>query len=125
MKLSGNCYLKNKRDKLDYLIEFTHLNGEQVSYLKEIGRKGKPVKINIEIEESILADDEKEFLETVIRPFRNRIISIQKRDWNMQYECLHFYVIGEPTSACIIFANETVYKGMKLYREYSLQELEL
>lgn len=123
MIISGKCYIKNQCDNLDYLIEFTHLNGEQVSYLKELGRKNKPVKIKIEIEKSILDDNEKEILERVIRPFKNRIISIQKRKWNMQYECLHFYVIGEPTSAFIAFANETFYKGMKLYRKYTLQEL--
>ena len=125
MIISGKCYLKNQCDNLDYLIEFTHLNGEQVSYLKELGRKNKPVKIKIEIEKSILDDNEKEILERIIRPFRNRIISIQKRNWNMQYECSHFSVIGKPTSAFIVFANETLYKDMKLYRKYTLQELGL
>lgn len=130
MKISEKCYLKNKRDNLDYLIEFTHLNGEQVSYLKEIGRKGKPVKINIEIEEKILDDDEERYLKSVVRPFGDKVIYIKKQKLfsNTCYiEILIESSIGHNSERIDLpcFLEKTMYKGMELNKEYTLKELGL
>ena len=123
MKLLGEIILFHKNDKLRYSIDLPNLNSEQVSRLKELGRKKKPAKIDIEIEEPILDDIEKRYLNGVISSFKNRIVSIQKRQWNREKEYLCFDMkYGEPSWELPIFKENTMYKGMELNKK---EELEL
>ena len=129
MKLSGNCYLKNQCGNLDYLIEFTNLNGEQVSLLKKIGREGKKLKINLEIEESILDDAERRYLIDIIRPFEQEKILIMKHRSSLcNYEQItidiRFVGFGQIINLPP-FPKNTMYKGMKLNEKYTLKELGL
>lgn len=73
-----------------------------------------------EYKEPILTDKEKEYLSAVIRPFRNQIVSI----------CKHYYVSEEEltingTMRFPSFKTGTMYKGMQINKEYSLEELGL
>lgn len=76
------------------------------------------------VEKEILDDVEKEYLSAVIKPFKGKVKYIRK------YDCPigEFIEIGISNDAAITFPNfkkGTMYKGMELNREYSLEELGL
>ena len=79
-----------------------------------------------EEKKEILDETEKEYLKTVIKPFKNKVKSICKfqgfrRD--TEYLTIYFednYNIGFPD-----FKIGTMYKGMKRDKEYTLKELGL
>ena len=72
----------------------------------------------------ILDKKEKEYLSAVIRPWRDRVKSIIKLQYNKEEEFIGFnirsrYIVFPP------FKADTMYKGMELAREYTLEELGL
>lgn len=75
-------------------------------------------------EEPILDDKEKEYLSAVIKPFRDRINFIRKYEYFEEDHIIIWYdnisEIKLPT-----FKKGTRYKGMKLNKEYTLEELGL
>ena len=78
----------------------------------------------------ILNDAEKEYLGNIIKPFRDRVISIRKIE-DPGEECLIIYVeyfkdksIGE-TFMLPSFEMKTMYKGMELGKRYTPEELGL
>lgn len=84
----------------------------------------------IKLQKPILNDDEKEYLGNIIKPFRDRVISIRKIE-DPGEECLIIYVehfkdksIGE-TFMLPSFEMKTMYKGMELGKRYTLEELGL
>ena len=83
-----------------------------------------------EIRKSILAKKEKEYLSAVIKPFRDRIIYIKKRETHQDEYIRVFlnYYAGEGEDEVILlpsFKKGTMYKGMEIEEEYTLEELEL
>ena len=73
----------------------------------------------------ILTDKEKAYLSAVIKPFRNKVECIVKHMVSTKKE---FLIIGLYNDADIMlpsFIKETMYKGMKLGKEYTLKELGL
>lgn len=99
----------SNRDKVNYLKE----------QLKELIKESKK-----EENKPILDDVEKEYLRAVIRPFRNKIVSISKEDCCNE-DC--FINIELENDALIFpyFKKETMYKGMELEKQYTLKELGL
>lgn len=79
---------------------------------------------------SVLDEAEKRYLTNIIKPFRDRIISIGKYRHN-QDEYIGMYVnyyVETGDSEMIklpVFKEGTMYKGMKVNREYTLEELGL
>lgn len=76
-------------------------------------------------EEPILDDKEKEYLSAVIKPYK--VSGIKKRQVDNE-EHIYIYVIGKYYTDVIIlpyFKKGTMYKGMKLNKEYTLEELGL
>lgn len=83
------------------------------------------------VKKSILTEDEREYLINVIKPFRNKVISITKLDSEEMngYE----YICIEHREVCNVryyitlpcFKNGSMYKGMEVDKEYSLEELGL
>lgn len=78
----------------------------------------------------ILDDVEKEYLSNVIKPFRNRIICIIKNkclpDEYLRIHLKHY--TGKDANEIIYlpyFKNGSMYKGMEINKEYTLEELEL
>lgn len=74
------------------------------------------------VENEILDEEEKEYLSAVIRPFKDRIEFISKSRMFDDYIC-----IGLNDEAIILpyFKKGTMYKGMELYKKYTLKELGL
>ena len=83
-----------------------------------------------EIHKSILTKKEKEYLSAVIKPFRDRILYIKKREVN-QDEYIRVvlkYYASEVDDEVILlpsFKKGTMYKGIETEEEYTLEELEL
>lgn len=76
------------------------------------------------VEKEILDDAEKEYLSAVIKPFRNKIVSISKEKC-----CNEGYFINVELENDVLifpdFKNETMYEGMELEKQYTLKELGL
>ena len=83
------------------------------------------------IKKPILGEVEKEYLSNIIKPFRNKVISIAKLDSEemngYEYICIeHLEVCSDRD--CInlpCFKKGTIYKGMEVDKEYTLEELGL
>ena len=86
----------------------------------------------ISYEEDILDEKEKEYLKAVIKPFRNRVKTIE-RIKNKEWErIVVFYKDYDDTRDHVrsymslpMFEAGTMYKGMELNKEYTLEELGL
>lgn len=74
--------------------------------------------------EEILDDAEKEYLSAVIKPFRNRVEYI-KKNYYVEYEYISIYIKNECNMCFPNFKKGTMYKRMKINKEYSLKELGL
>ena len=89
--------------------------GELLNGLDEI------VKLH-EQQKSILDKEEKEYLSAVIKPFRDRVSSISK-DGPLEY--IDISLDDDDFAILPNFEEGTMYKGMKLGKKYTLEELEL
>ena len=80
---------------------------------------------NSKYKESILDKVEKRYLRGVIRPFRNMVVFIKKTCNCVGFQWIEIAVEGNKTIALPGFENDEMYKGMKLEKEYTLEELGL
>lgn len=83
-----------------------------------------------EYEEPILGEAEKEYLSSVINPFKEKVEYIKKVPYYTNYEFIRIrvgYIRGEIYKYELInlppFEENKMYKGMELCEEYSLKEL--
>jgi hypothetical protein len=72
----------------------------------------------------ILDKEEKEYLSTVIKPFKNKIRDIFKI-YDPELEYIAIRIKGERDIVFPSFKPGTMYKGMKSNKPYMLEELEL
>ena len=85
------------------------------------------------IKNPILDDVEKEYLSNIIKPFRNQVFNICKHNiicCEYEYEQIKIQVKdgidnGYTTISLPIFKKDTMYKGMKAGKAYSLEDLGL
>lgn len=82
------------------------------------------VKNGYIIEKEILDCVEKEYLENIIKPFKNKVEDIIKHS-NGSVEYISIHIKEEPSMLFPYFKQNTMYKGMETGREYSLEELGL
>ena len=114
--------------KKDGLVFWTEEGQEWIgSQLIEDLLAGK-LKI-VKLPKPILSDSEKSYLSSVIEPFKDRVMYINKAKTSRgAYIAIHLnlYTGGLPDIAMLPeFEEETMYKGMELGREYTLEELGL
>ena len=82
------------------------------------------VKPKVEVLDKV----EKKYLNAVIAPFRSKVVFIKKEVDSLDYEYLSIKINDIWFEHIISFPNfeaGTMYKGMKLKKEYTLEELEL
>lgn len=86
----------------------------------------------IKLPKPILDDAEKEYLSNVIKPFRNRVLYIKKEPYTLgendfEFIRLRYRDIDTKTIGLLfpMFKKGTMYKGMELDKEYSVDELGL
>lgn len=86
--------------------------------------------LDMEHKEPILDDAERKYLSAVIKPFRDRVEFISKVVMAYQggytdcYICIRFTDSSKDMSFPVFCEND-MYKGMKLYDKYTLEELGL
>ena len=83
----------------------------------------KILKGELEIEKPILDDVEKCYLEGVLRPFKDKVKGIKKNQ--NKYGQWIYIEVKEDWFGLPYFEKDTMYKGMELDKEYTLQELGL
>ncbi len=95
-------------------------------------------EVEIEIPDDILTKEEKEYLSTIIKPFRNDVIYIAKYKFTGCIEITEYYhirisvkskvkrepdeTIDLPRFPCL---DNEKYKGMKVGKQYTLEDLGL
>ena len=79
-----------------------------------------------ECEESILDDIEKEYLSAVIKPFKNRVKSINKVVYHNDLAFIRLtFDENDPVYLPHFRLKSGMYKGMKNNKNYTLEELDL
>ena len=79
-----------------------------------------------EAEEPILDDAEKKYLSAVIKPFRGKVSYISKqKNLDSTMEFIHIDLSDDDVVDFPNFKANTMYKGMELYKSYTLEELGL
>ena len=108
----------NKMNKAIKIIAYKHCG-------KTLIGASNPFKwLCEEYKEHILDDVEKEYLSAVIKPFRKKISYIRKsKDFQKKY--IKIVLCDGDTMYFPYLANDAMYKGMKLDRNYTLEELGL
>lgn len=114
--------LQSKIDKLE--------NINKKLYSKTISNRDKIASLKREImnlkeeNKQILDNAEKRYLENVIRPFKDRVISVRKEnDFGDDY--IKIELKNGDIAVLPNFAKGTMYKGMKKEKEYTLKQLGL
>ena len=115
-------YLKKNNNAL---IEFEIKNINNEEYKKISNMHFKKIKLTLELEEPILDEEERKYLSGVIRPFRDRIDFIIKNNFTTGREYLHIETKNGDMMDMFPFEPSTMYKGMKLNKEYTLEDLGL
>lgn len=82
--------------------------------------------LNQEYKNPILDDVERKYLSAVIKPFRKKISYIRKRkDLTKGKKYIQIELCDGDTMYFPYLANDAMYKGMELDRNYTLEELGL
>lgn len=88
----------------------------------------EPTRISDIYNPQILDDIEREYLKAVFKPFASRIKCVKKQQCNAMWEGMEYIkaFIKDPAGDDVrlpVFKAGTMYKGMKLNKEYTLDEL--
>jgi hypothetical protein len=86
--------------------------------------------LNLTVEEKILDEDEKRYIKNIVRPFRDKVISICKREYDDIYEYITIIYQDKNQEATREmrmylpnFRANTMYTGMSLDKHYTLEDL--
>ena len=79
----------------------------------------------VEIADKILTDKEREYLSTVIKPFRNRVVWIKKQDYYPDGQYIKIEIKKDVPVVFPLFKENEYYKSMEVDKEYILEELGL
>lgn len=100
----------SNRDKVNYLKE-------QLKQLKEESKKEK--------NKPILDEEEREYLNAVIRPFKDKVEGIKKGNSTIHEEFICIYIRDDCSIDFPDFKKGAMYKGMESNKAYTLKELGL
>ena len=122
-KLYDNGYATNKLD--NYTKDLKEKYGNNLDIVK-VERVDSYITV-FERKEEILDEKEKEYLRTVIRPFKNEIKYIIKKENYARVDREYIGIIFKDNDDMYFkdFKKETMYKGMQTNKEYTLEELGL
>ena len=104
---------------------------ENINFFDKIIKIERPVKYETiyKAPKPILDKEEKEYLEKVIRPFKDKVLYIQKIcscvPRQKPFEVIWIQLINDELIKLPRFKPNTMYKGMERCREYTLKELGL
>ena len=113
--------LQSKIDKLENINK--KLYSKTISNRDKIAHLKREIMSLKEENKQILDNVEKRYLENVIRPFKDKVTSIEKLNyWDDEY--INIDMCNEATDLPN-FKKNTMYKGMKIGKKYTLKELGL
>ena len=114
--------------KIERVVEWEPIPKE-LNPLPVIAIRPRKYETIYEAPKAILNKEEKEYLEVVLRPFKDRIRKLIKRhsfgDENLFVKIRHFNTDSNDSLEFPEFEPKTKYKGMELNKEYTLKELGL
>lgn len=114
--------LQSKIDKLENINK--KLYSKTISNRDKIAHLKREIMSLKEENKQILDNAEKRYLENVIRPFKDRVISvIKENDFGDDY--IKIELKNGDIAILPNFAKGTMYKGMKSEKKYTLKELGL
>ena len=112
-------------DFCDFRNDLTNKNGKEYDIVKI----ERPVKYEtvFERKEEILDEAEKKYLADVVRPFKNKVQYIVKYDnpLRTKKEYLRIKLINDGEMNFPDFKKDSMYKGMKEGKKYTLKKLGL
>ena len=112
--------------KYEFVVYYNFIEIHRESFCNCDSRCGAFTKwLEEEYVPDILTDKEKAYLSAVIKPFRKRIKYIDKALFSKGNEYLSFVMHDWETIAFPSFEMGTMYKGMEVYKRYTLKELGL
>ena len=122
-----------KNDNRRWDSKNMYRNDEDLEGFKDNdGIEGKIIKIEepeyttvYELKKEILDEKEKEYLSNVIRPFRDKVLYIVKKRNGVGIYYILFVMKEDIAFSFPNFEENTMYRGMKVDKEYSLEELGL
>ena len=132
----ATTYIDQSCQVCEYLDQSCQkVGGDLIQSCQKVGgdliQSGQNVKgdlIQDKAKKEILDKVEREYLASVIKPFKDKVKSISKRSClftkNQEYIWLNM-ADGIVPSRLPSFSNGTMYKGMKLGKDYTLKELGL
>ena len=92
---------KMNREEYSFIIEFDEITHEQMTYITDFlydtGIKYQLLKSDYELKkqetlEQALDEVEKEYLSSVIKPFKNVIIGVEKHVFSEKEEYIYYYI---------------------------------
>lgn len=106
-------------EDIEYVVKQKHFKSLPNNYTGTIEVENGFIQ-----EKEILDDAEKRYLKAVIRPFKNRVINIRKRE---SYDNSYYIFIGlyDCNITLPMFKKGTMYNGMEEDKRYTLKELRL
>lgn len=123
---------RNNTDQLyyawDYTGDYCQICTKYVPIFLNITCVDKePVSLESIVHPQILDDVERRYLRAVIRPFRNRVFYIMKSFSIDKANCYIFirFNDGSGDMNFPVFGKSDMYKGMKICKAYTLEELGL
>lgn len=84
-----------------------------------------------EHEEPVLTREEKEYIENIVKPFKNRVKTIEKRKLSTELSYVSIYVQRYNDAVCTEYINlpyfngKEMYTGMLYFHKYTMKELGL
>lgn len=130
LKKDDRVYYTLPRGTEGYLIvdgyagyTIKEFNEEDGSTITKIERP--EYKIIYEAPKPILDKEEKEYLEAILRPFKNRVKVIKKVKLRAEEKEYLYIFLGNDDIILPSFIENTMYKGMGLNKQYTLAELGL
>lgn len=117
--------IKYKNYVDDMLIKSPKINSNEL--IGELIKVKRTVKYETIYEKKEILDDvEKDYLRNVIKPFKNKVKYIAKKNEEIDdREYILFIMKKEVSFALPYFKRNTMYKNMELNKEYSVEELGL
>lgn len=108
-------------------LQIYALDGENAQFPDKVKSIKRPTGYETiyEAQQPILDKEEKEYLENVIRPFRNKVEHIAKIKANSTEEFIDFRLADNDYACLPVFKKDKMYKGMEVYKRYTLKELGL
>lgn len=107
--------------------DFTTFGGSNVCYQVEYNDIRTIAWFSVydlELIKEILNEKEKEYLNNVIKPFREKVTFIQKAG-NRLKEFIRIGIKNDADICLPYIETDTMYEGMKIHKEYTLTELGL